>query len=68
MPFSLILRFPSPQVFVSITLIYNAAFVTNSWVLVSVAHPAVRVDLTVSCVIPDGYNLTKSNFTSQVSL
>jgi len=35
---------------------------------VSVAHPAVRMDFTVSCVISDSYTLTTSNFTSQVSL
>jgi hypothetical protein len=68
MLFSLLSRFPSPKFFVSITPVSNVAFVTTSWILVSVAHPAVRMDFTVSCVISDGYTLTKSNFTSQVSL
>ena len=57
-----------PLFLVSITLVSNATFVTTSWILVSVEHPAVRMDLTGSCVISEGYTLTKSNFTSQVSI
>jgi hypothetical protein len=66
MPLSLLLGFPSPKFFVSITLISNAAFDTSSRILASVVHPEVRMDFTVSCVISVGFTLTKSNLTVQL--